>query len=504
MVQAALDYVVANQTGRTDIWICSDLRQSDWKSDDGRWSAMREGFERLDGIRFYLLSYPETAGDNWAVSVTDAKRRQVGKTAELVLDVALRRESVPRAPEKIPLELTINGARSVLNLETAENEYILQGHTIPLDANTDSGWGRVTVPVDANTVDNEYYFVFSEPPEHHTVIVSDDSRTADLLRLAAVSPVDPALLYDASVLTSDRIAEIDWNATSLVMWHAPLPDAVAARPLQDFVDSGRPVIFFPPEQRGSNELFGAKWGDWQRIEGGQPAPVASWRGESDLLSHTRSGAPLPVGKLRVQRYCPLQGGGSALSRLEGGQPLLIRAADTDGPVYFMTTLPRADCSSLAQDGVVFYVMIQRALSVGAARLGKARQLTAGTDASQEVARWEMLSESPDAAFQSDRPLHAGAYQEGDKLIALNRPPSEDLTRTLDDVAVGRIFRGLDYRQVKDRIGNSSSLASEIWRALLIAMAVALLIEAWLCMPEQKRQESNQPSATSGQFAQKAA
>ena len=36
------------------------------------------------------------------------------------------------------------------------------------------------------------------------------------------------------------------------------------------------------------------------------------------------------------------------------------------------------------------------------------------------------------------------------------------------------------------MGNASALASEVWRAFLFAMAVALLVEAWLCFPERRR------------------
>src|ERR1700681_315789 len=32
MLEAARDYIRTNKTGRTDIWICSDLRQNDWNA----------------------------------------------------------------------------------------------------------------------------------------------------------------------------------------------------------------------------------------------------------------------------------------------------------------------------------------------------------------------------------------------------------------------------------------------------------------------------------------
>ena len=59
MLQAARDYIQANKSGRTEIWICSDLRENDWNADSGRWQALRDAFlEFPQGVRFHLLAYP--------------------------------------------------------------------------------------------------------------------------------------------------------------------------------------------------------------------------------------------------------------------------------------------------------------------------------------------------------------------------------------------------------------------------------------------------------------
>ena len=62
MLQAARDYIKANKAGRTEIWICSDLRENDWNADSGRWQALRDEFQEFpQGVRFHLLAYPQTA-----------------------------------------------------------------------------------------------------------------------------------------------------------------------------------------------------------------------------------------------------------------------------------------------------------------------------------------------------------------------------------------------------------------------------------------------------------
>jgi hypothetical protein len=51
LLQSALDYISTNQTGRTDVWVLSDLHESDWDASSGRWQTLRSGFTSLKGVR---------------------------------------------------------------------------------------------------------------------------------------------------------------------------------------------------------------------------------------------------------------------------------------------------------------------------------------------------------------------------------------------------------------------------------------------------------------------
>ena len=51
MLQAARDYIKANKAGRTEIWICSDIRANDWNAESGRWQALRDAFLRVSAGR---------------------------------------------------------------------------------------------------------------------------------------------------------------------------------------------------------------------------------------------------------------------------------------------------------------------------------------------------------------------------------------------------------------------------------------------------------------------
>jgi hypothetical protein len=110
-------------------------------------------------------------------------------------------------------------------------------------------------------------------------------------------------------------------------------------------------------------------------------------------------------------------------------------------------------------------------------------------------QWRALTQLPEGIPSSARAFHAGALQDEGRLIALNRPTEEDLDNTLIEDDVEQLFSGLDYRFVTDKVGSTASLASEIWRAFLIIMAIALLVEAWLSLPEKKSAQTSLVTST---------
>ena len=156
----------------------------------------------------------------------------------------------------------------------------------------------------------------------------------------------------------------------------------------------------------------------------------------------------------------------------------------DGNAWFLSTLPGSGSSSLARDGVVMFAMLHRALTEGARSLGKAQQRDASATAlgSGDLSAWKRHGQP---LLSSEQPLRAGIVENGDRLVALNRPLREDHPETLGKTAIAELFAGLDYHVIEDQVENDASLASEIWRTFLIVMALALLGEALLCMPPRR-------------------
>jgi len=482
MLLAARDYIKANKAGRTEIWICSDLRENDWNAESGRWQVLRDGFIELpQGVRFHLLAYPQTAPGNLSVRVTDVRRRKTGDQAEVLLTLRLAREGGADDKESVPVQFEIDQARSEVSVELAAGVAELKDYRIPLEKGRERGWGRVSIPADSNPADDDFWFVFEQPAPRRAIVVVEDPPAARALSLAASISPDPALRYAAEVVAPNQLADVDWDQVSLLLWQAPLPEIELGKQIQAFVERGGSAIFFPARVPGDAELFGVRWTSWAQ-EKSDAAAVVSWRGDQDLLAHTQSGMPLPVGQLQIRKYCGISGEVTPLASLRGGAPLLARVTTNRGSAYFCTTTPATGDSSLATNGIVFYVLVQRALASGAAVLGSTRQLTAGDPPRDDPTVWKRVAGALEA-LSTDFPFHRGVYQAGDRLLAVNRAAGEAGAPVLADRRVAQLFRGLDFARVDDRAGSAGSLIQEVWRLFLVSMMGAMLVEAALCLPK---------------------
>ncbi len=513
MLQEAHDYVKANRVGRADIWIVSDLRESDWDSNSGRWTAIRDAFKELpQTTKFHLLAYGEAAPDNLSLRVTDVRRQTLAGETNLLVSLQIRGGEESGEARKIPLQFEIDGARSQWTVSLSGGNAELKDHPIPIDDKLNRGWGRVSIPADANPADNDAYFVFDDPPPRKTILVADEPQAARPLMLAAEISSDPNVPHLAEQVQRDQLSSVPWEEVSLLLWQGELPGD-GERPLVEaFVQAGGQAIFFPSRTPSNAEFYGLRWLPWNQAE--QAVAVAQWRGDQDLLANTLSGSSLPVGQLRISNYAGIEGEFTPLASLDGDLPLLVRAtpngkdqqvdqgiatdattaddssqesgrraADRVAPagVYFCATTPSPQDSSLARDGVVLYVAIQRAVLNGAAALSNTRTLVAGTVTADN---WRAVS-TTDNAISSEYGIQQGVYRTDEQLVAINRGVDEDAPAMVTDAKLQTLFGGLDFSRVDDTAGNLRSLVQEIWRLFLVLMIIAMIVEAALCLPRRR-------------------
>ena len=502
MLQAASTHLRADSSAAGSIWICSDQRGNDWKPADGAWPAIRQQIAALpQGVRVNLLAATDPGDDNVAVRVTKATLEPQGKGWELFLDVVLRRQR-DQGPVRVPVSVELGGARSTVEIELAGTEAVLARHAIPVDVAAlaagegspsdlarGSGWGRVTIPADINPADNEAYFTFGKAPTRRTVIVAEDPRAGGALELVARIPPDKLLTAAVDLVAAEDAMGIGLDEVALLLWQAPIPEGEMAALVERFVDRGGDVVFLPPEAPTAAAFAGIGWGAWS--EHSPPLRPASWRSDEGWLAGTLTGQALPVGELEIRRACALSGEGTALATLPDDRPLLLRAARDRGAVAFLATTPSPRDSDLAANGIVLYCLLQRAIDDGLAAVGPARMADAGEpaganaraetrDAERAADDWRQIAGPASPSTESG--FHAGVLASRGRLVAINRPPREDVSPVLADEQIDALFQGLSLSRFEQQAGGLGNLVEEVWRPCLVALLLALAAEGLLSLP----------------------
>ncbi len=427
LLDAAVDYLVANRCGRSELWLATDCQASNWQPNDPRWARWQTRVAALpDDVRVRVLALSADA-DNTSVAVTQIQRRRVGDRAELSLTLDITRRGATRGA--FPLSIGIEGARTLLDVTGTEDRQRVQ-HVLDLGARNAAGQGVVELPADANERDNRWWFAFPEEQTLRAVVVAGDASVGRLLQLAA-APAPQLLNQSATLLKPGE--PVTWDQTSLVIWAAGQPPAQLAT-------FGGTAIVFPGADEPALE---------------KPMRVTRWQREDGPLAATQDGRDLPVSDIICRRRAVLPGDVTVLAVFEDGTPFLTR----QGSVYRCAALPED-----LGDGRVLVPMLQRLLADGGARFSQAANLIC-----------------------DGRQPTSGVVVTGARVTAFNRPASEDEPERVDEPVARASFSAVPVTMFEENAAATGRLQSELWRWFVAAIVLLLIAEAVLAMPEATAQ-----------------
>lgn len=464
LVDAAVEYLVANQSGRTEIWIASDWQASNWSPDGAPWPALAERLAALpQNIQVRLLGLTDGAGDNLSVTVAGLTRQVQGAThwLELTIDLAHNRSET----RTFPLAIILDGHRSVVDV-TVDGPQTRWQHRVNLGDRARGGFGWVELPADANPRDNRAFFAYNAPQHLRAVIVSDEPRLARVCQLAAV-PAPALLNQSADVVPAAAVGDVNWDDVALVICGGCGAETSAV--LNQFVARGGVVLEFPLA------------GEFESAPTGALFRVTTWRQTDGPLANTQEGRELPVADLQVSRRRVLPAAGVALASFADGKPFLTRQPRGKGAVYQCATVPVKDWSDLAE-GRVLVPLLQRLLQEGGQRLSQVQEQVCGTPVTSAATEPWVRLDQPDGGAHQAAPLQAGVYQVGNRVVPVNRPPAEDAPETLAEPAVRALFGAVPVRSLAETAHHTGRLQSEIWRAVLVAALLFLVGEGLLTRP----------------------
>jgi hypothetical protein len=472
LLEAAADYLHRQPTGRTELWLATDLQAANWPTDAARWAALRARFDALpQPVRLRLLALTPGPQPNHAVSLGDVLTFASPAGRRLVLDLHLR-SSTP-GDDALPVAVTLGGRRTQFTVTPRVAELRLQ-HSLALNEDETMGHGELALPADRCAGDNRAWFVYGAPAHARQVVGAEARRAEQVLRLAAGGG-QPEASVEVVPVAGETPLPLD--AAALVLWQGAWPAAGRLAQLAEFVQSGGVVVAFPGSIASPATLDGLGWGSMTEAPDGQPWRVTGWEDQTGPLARASGGEALPLAELAVTRRCALLGEGEVLATFADGQPLLLRRQLGQGQVWLWATAPLGAWSSLGA-GPVLVPAVQRAAAIGARRLAALEDGWCGElcPAPGEPA-WEALAPSG-----ADPLVDAGVYRAGQRLIALHRPPAEDLPDRLPPERLAEWLGDLPCVVFAAPAEATGALQSEVWRGLLAALLLLLLAESVLTLP----------------------
>jgi hypothetical protein len=477
MLQAAADYMSANQTGVTEVWIASDMQRTTWQPESRMWPELSARLAGLpQQVKVRLLSLGGETPDNLSVRVRSATRYRRKGRSELDISFEITRQAIE--PVELPIAVCIDGNRQ-------QAEYRMEGQSftvhqrLSLGEKKTGGWGWVELPSDSNPTDDRAWFVYGEEKVLRAVVVSAGPGLGRLLALAA-APSPETQSHESVLLTPESLGEWRPDQTALLVWEAKFPTGEAEASVRRFIESGGVALFLPHEGASEKLLDTWSWGEAAAPEDADSFRIGRWDDRAGPLAKTASGAQLPLKELDVTRRRQVIGKTEAVAEFADGGVFLGRGRLGDGQVYFCATLPDWNWSSLGE-GTVLVPMMQRLLQEGGKRLMSFEEADCGAWSPAEGA------DAP-VSVEGDRDYRtaAGVYQVQERLVALNRPESEDVAVELDAAEVEPLFGDVSFQMLEGSGQKDDGLQSEVWRFFLCCVLFFMVSEGSLIVPGRSR------------------
>ncbi len=490
LLTTAIEYLSASPGENAEIWIASDLQESNWQPQSGVWESLEKSFDTLPTdvpIRVLALT-GDSASDTANLGVNVQRVERQGNA--IIVDLQFNNQSSSEIT--IPVTFAIDGgSETQQSLRLSAGTTTIRKRIELASGNNSAGFGSVKLPADPNSRDNLAWFTYGDLAPLVTAVVAEPGTAADRLAIAAAPNAFNS--RTAVKLTPSEWQRIDWENTSMVIWQAAIPqDEALESAMRSYVERGGQLAIFPPTKESATgeggvrpSLLGVFFAD------NEPAPldgqfsVTDWKKDTGSFANFDDGSSPALDLLFVIRRAPVS--------MEGGIPIALYSDDVPfattrpikaGAVTAFTSLPDDRWSDMLQHNVMFPAL-QRMIIAGASRVGGARLLDVGEPLPSVGDDWKLVS--PGDASSINSLVSAGIYadRDGKFLAALNVPSAEASTERIDVAAVNALFADKPIRVFEERVTRESNLASPVWRFFAYAVLVFLFIEGLLSLPPKR-------------------
>jgi hypothetical protein len=476
LCRAACDYLIENRIGSAELWLVSDLQESNWEPQSDTWKYLEADFKKLPAsVRFRILGVGRENENNYSVRVKNVYRN-VDKDGRKKYYIAVEVSGSGVKKSEIPVKFFYNGFNRDERIKLS-GQTVRFVHEFEADENK-KNWGYVELPADDNPADNRAYWVYDSKIKLEAAIVSESDEIGRVLKFATVPIADNS--KTVSVYSARELAKKQLSDFNLLIWQGAMPSGDLQKRLEAYLEAGG-ILFCLPSMKqtasSGTSLEGVSWGALS----GNPEKtfrIVDWDHDFGILANSVSGEPLDLENLKVYKRVFLTGKSEACASYADGQPFLAFVGKSKGKAYFCTTLPSPDWSNLG-DGSVLVPMIQRMLEEGSRRNSRCLAVDCGVLLKETKGANALASKVKDPVCGRD----SGIFQTADSLIAFNRPVREDYQGSIDISAVKKLFGKVPVYAFKEINGNDDvDLQVGIWKQLAGLVLLLLISEALLCTP----------------------
>ena len=445
------------------------------------------GFAELpQGVRFHLLAYPQTAADNLSVRVTDVRRQKTGDGAELLVSLRIMREGGDDDQRVGPGSVRDRRGAVRGDGRAGRGAGRAQGPSHParerprprLGPGVDSGrrqpgGQRLLVRLRAARApagDRRRRGPAGRPA------ACNWPRRSRRTRCSSAPPKSSR---------PSQLAAVDWDQVSLLLWQAPLPDAAGGqagagvrRPRRFGDLLSRPRSGRRRDLRRAVDVMGRPEVGGAGRELARRSRLAGPHGQRPAAAGRparRSGSTAVLrAKSRRWRRCGAERRSWRGSRPAAGRPTSARPRRRRPIRRWRRTASSFTCWCSVR------------WPAGRRRSGNTRQLTAGEPPRGRSRPRGSAWPAPRKRFRPISRFTAASTRTASGCWRSTARPAKRRRRCWPTAAWPSLFKGLDFARVDDKAGSIGSLIQEIWRLFLVAMMVAMVAEAALCLPKVAR------------------
>ncbi|MEG2236353.1 MAG: BatA domain-containing protein [Akkermansia sp.] len=484
LVSKVAEYLQQEGSGKSEIWIISDMQSSNWQSNSSRWkSAQTSLLSQKNPVPVRILSLRQRPSFNRSVRVESASVDQ----GILHLEILLSQQGVPPSDnEKVPLTLAVGDAITQKRIELS-NDTIRIRREIPLPDGITSGYGYVALPPDDQTRDNVSYFTFAPQPIASTTIACASRKISKLLTNMVAPPGiknRKAIIYDLW-----KGGELTLTGQSLLIWQGAPPVNEQAKKIEDFVKRGGCLLLFPDHKNATkgSAFPNVMWDSQEEAPLEQFYEIKSWTRTQGLLKDGVDHIPLPIGQLKAIKRAPIKGKNlRTIAHWNDDTPALAGKAEGSGFVVFCTSLPLYTWSNLG-DGTILLPIVHRMIDSGTSQYTANVSLMTGSKKIPQSAKANTLCITHIGGIQSDLSpqTDAGIYQLEKTIFSTNRPKSEDNPEQIMPETIASLMPAISLSEW-DVARPQQTLVEAVWQPFLILSLLCLLFAAFLSLPAKDK------------------